>query len=344
MSVELLAQLQERSAFDPAPRHDALYEVHVPFDEITGATGCEGALNAAIRSGRRVALVGPAGAGKSSVTAHVLGPLVEGLAPLLVPVAVGVDGSDIATDQRAFARHLLGLLRRQIGKSLPDRAGRPGLEAPRRQRQVTSTRRATMGPPWLTVELSREIQAVLDDTAETARELLEQVRDVLAVVTEAGLRPVLVLDDTDKWINSPWQPDVRRIRAGFFGSVIRVIAEDLSAAAVVAVHDSYRGDPAYEAAQGFLDTTVDVPPLTSSAAVERILARRVELSLDGAQDTAWRLLHDDALDALFAHYADGATRNIRRRVLYIAHAALTEAVDAQAEQIRAEHVHLAIQA
>ena len=49
MTRAQLRTLQEGHAFNPSPRHDQLYAVHVPFDELIGGHGCEGALERALR-------------------------------------------------------------------------------------------------------------------------------------------------------------------------------------------------------------------------------------------------------------------------------------------------------
>jgi ABC-type glutathione transport system ATPase component len=55
-------------------------------DSLTGAQSFEAELSRAVRSGERVALVGPSGGGKSSVVASTFGPLEEGIAPIRVRV------------------------------------------------------------------------------------------------------------------------------------------------------------------------------------------------------------------------------------------------------------------
>ena len=44
-----LELLHDAGAFNPAPRHQALYATHVPFDTMTRSRGCEQALAAALR-------------------------------------------------------------------------------------------------------------------------------------------------------------------------------------------------------------------------------------------------------------------------------------------------------
>jgi len=131
MTHEHLTRLQRANAFNPTPRHDDLYALHVPFDELTNSATCETALERALRHGHRVALIGTSGAGKSSVTEHVLGALVEGLAPMRIPVAM--ERPEVATDPAAFAQHLITLVRRWVTTSFPARAGSAAALAPRRK-------------------------------------------------------------------------------------------------------------------------------------------------------------------------------------------------------------------
>ena len=41
MTHEHLTRLQRANAFNPTPRHDDLYALHVPFDELTNSATCE---------------------------------------------------------------------------------------------------------------------------------------------------------------------------------------------------------------------------------------------------------------------------------------------------------------
>lgn len=84
--MAILERLRGEHAFDPAPDYLDLGSYHVPFDSLTGAQSFEAELSRAVRSGERVALVGPSGGGKSSVVASTFGPLEEGIAPIRVRV------------------------------------------------------------------------------------------------------------------------------------------------------------------------------------------------------------------------------------------------------------------
>lgn len=360
MSRQLLILLRDRGAFDPAPRHSELHDVHVPFDELLDGHGCERALLEGLRRGERIALVGHSGAGKSSVIAATLGPLVEGIFPLPVPVAV--ERADVARDAGEFVRHVVRTMSRMLQEQLPalgrrarrieDTADVPG--------ERVSRLRLSAGlplPSGLRPELAYELQRAAREPAPTSAQVLDQGRELLALISDDGLTPILVLDDTDRWL-SAFRTDSDTVRREFFTTIPRLLAEELAAAAVVAVHPSYLQEPAYKAARGFLSTTIAVPAVPGPGGVARILARRIEVSLiEASRDAATSPVpHDEypdpqrlvdaaftpaAVELLYSHYALGPS-DLRRNVLLIAHTALSLALDDDAAQIEHGHIELAI--
>jgi ABC-type dipeptide/oligopeptide/nickel transport system ATPase subunit len=343
MSLESLARLQEAHAFDPAPRRSELHDLHVPFDEMTGGRACEQSLGDALRRGHRVALVGISGSGKSSVTQSVLGPLVEGLAPL--PITVAIERPEIAQDPAEFASHLVRLVGQWVVDAMPQQARR-GREITTRSGHAGANRqRFSVTPEWLSVklELAYELQQASAQTPLSSGQRMEQARQLLDLIRADDLEPVLVLDDTDKWLNTTWQPAAASIRAAFFGRVIRVLAEELSTAAVVAVHPSYLADSAYQSAAGFLDTTIHVPAIPGAEAVGQILGRRAGLAL-GVRDERLALnqaIAPDAVGQLYGHYARHVP-DMRKHVVLTAHVALAIACDDDADQIQTRHLEAAI--
>ncbi len=345
-----LELLHELGAFNPSPRHQALYATHVPFDTMTGSRGCERALVAALRRRERVALLGTSGAGKSSVIAATLHPLVEDLVPLPVPVAV--ERPEVAGDPVAFVRHLVAVVSRLVQTAAPDRAGQA-----RRIEKETRPRfkrgKAISVAPGLvgiSVRLAYELDAAVQEPSTTSDQVMDQGRQILDLFRGRGLVPVLVLDDTDRWLSAPWLPDNRSIRSAFFSTVPRLLAEELDTAAVVAVHPTYAADDAYRAARGFLSRTIGVPPVPSPGAVAAILQRRIAVATDlddrvepGRDGIELReLLADAALVTLFDYYA-ARPSDVRRNLLLVAQAALTLAVDdPEAARVDRRHVELAI--
>ena len=49
---------------------------------------------------------------------------------------------------------------------------------------------------------------------------MDLAHQLLDLIRADDLQPVLVLVDTDKWLNTTWQPDATTVRAAFFGRVI----------------------------------------------------------------------------------------------------------------------------
>jgi hypothetical protein len=344
MSRESLAKLQEAHAFNPAPLRGELHELHVPFDEMTGGHGCEQSLTDALRRGQRVALVGISGSGKSSITQNVLGPLVEGLAPL--PITVAIERPEIAQDPAEFAGHLVQLVEQWVVNALPKQAGRGReITTPHGSPGRVSRQRFSVAPQWLSakVELAYELQQASAQTPLTSSQRMDQARQLLDLIRSEGLQPVLVLDDTDKWLNTTWQPDAAMVRAAFFGRVVRVLAEELATAAVLAVHPAYLEDDEYRSAAVFLDTTIHVPKIPGAAAVGQILGRRAGLALDLAdeQSALGQAIDPTALAELYEHYSRHKP-DMRKHVLLTAHAALAIACDDNADQIHARHITVAI--
>ncbi len=332
-----LRVLADHNAFNPNPLHATLSALHVPFDAMLGTGACERAVDRAIRQGRRVALVGATGTGKSSVIEHVLGPLVEGLAPLNVPVAL--ERPEIATEPAAFADHLASLIARWVRYAQPDDAGQ--VDAITRRRGA-ATQKFSVAPSWLEakVELGYELQRAAEQPVTSATERITQAAQLLDLINADGLVPVIVLDDTDRWLATSWQPDSVRLRQGFFGRIVRLIADELGAAAAVAVHPEYLADPAYQQAQGFLEPVVTVPPIPGPQAVAAILRRRCELALPG--DNTGSLVTPAAAAILYDGYARAGTGNIRRDLMLPATGALALAVDDLADVIDERHVVAAL--
>lgn len=330
--------LAELNAFNPNPLHATLSALHVPFDQMLGTGACEQAVQRAVRQGRRVALVGATGTGKSSVIGHVLGPLVEGVAPLTVPVAL--ERPEVATEPAAFAEHLSALIARWVRFAQPRDAGQVEAITGRRR---PATQRFSIAPSWLEtkLELGYELQRAAEQPAASATARITQAAQLLDLINADGLVPVIVLDDTDRWLASSWQPDSVRLRQGFFGRIVRLIADELGAAAVIAVHPDYLTDPAYREAQGFLEPVVTVPSLPGPDAVAAMLRRRCELALDGIRGRSPATIPDPITPAgvatLYDGYARAGTGNIRRDLMLPATGALALAVDDLADVIDERH-------
>lgn len=333
MSHSLLTHLADRYTFDGSPSFADLGAYHVPFDELTNTARVEARIAAGAVRGERMALIAQTGSGKSSVISHVLGPAVTGVAPIVVPVRPLEEG---ATSSARIADELLSLLGRYAGQvdELEDSVRVAGST-----RQITHSHRHSSGVglalSWLRGDLARDVtRQTQTDQHITLREKTEVLGQALDRIRLADLQPIVVFDDTDRWLADT---DVVTV-SSFFRDIIRWLTE-LPVSVVVAAHTHYfdRGVPRTDLLE-FLDTPVHVPRVPDASALATILTRRISLNVEGTDQSGAKLdgaLTDAAVDALFAAYAEGASL---RRVLQISHVALAEAINADADLIGGDHV------
>ncbi len=345
MTREDLEILHDSGAFNPSPRHQELYATHVPFDTMTHSHGCERALAAALRRHERVTLVGTSGAGKSSVIAATLHPLVEDLVPLPIPVAV--ERPSVAGDPVAFVRHLVQVVSRLVQLTEPDRGRQARRIESETQPKLRRGKAFSVQPglAGVSVRLAYELEAAVQEPSTTSDQMMDQGRQILDLFRSRGLIPVLVLDDTDRWLTAAWLPDSSLTRSAFFNTIPRLLSEELDTAAVIAVHPTYLDDEAFKAARGFLSRTIAVPAVPSAGAVSAIVYRRIALAMDArglpAVDVG-QVLAGAALVTLHDYYASQPS-DVRRNLLLVLHAALTLAVDdPDGTLIDRRHVELAI--
>jgi hypothetical protein len=311
VSLGVLRALSQRNAFKPTPVHE-LAAVHVPFDELVAAGRTEARLGEAVRAGKRVALVGERGGGKSSVAEWVLHD--PPLAAIDVPVAGEPD--ETVTDPKAFAQHLVQRTARyaQEALALPDEE-RETLLRRASDRVLVGNRQTTLRlgaavKLWLLQpDVAREVSETLsgDLMNRSTAEVLDVVDDLIALVKMHDLQPVIVIDDSDRWLR---ESDRRHLVKPFFRDTFRVLAER-SAALVVAVHrDYYDVADLTELTDGMLELPIEVPALEAVDQLGRILDRRMQhAEFDPDHRQAFE---PAAVVTLFEHYEGKANGSIRQ--------------------------------
>ncbi|WP_040156408.1 hypothetical protein [Mobilicoccus massiliensis] len=336
MSFSQLRRLDLGRAFNPAPRLHELPSVFVPFDTLTGERTVEHAARTALTHRRRVALIGATGSGKSSVIGHVLAEAGDDLFGLRVPVSI--EEPEVAVEPEAFLAHLLRHLREEALKTRPDSRRAIDKAAPGSGRETTRTYTAEAGFAGVKGGLSYAVKQALEEQIATNTRAMEAVRELLGIVDDHGVVPVIVLDDTDKWVPSPLAPQNAQLRGQFFTRILRMLAEQIDATVLLAVHPSYLDDTAFQQARGFLERTIELPTLPDIGAAARLVSRRIALGLDLPEEDLDldRFVTPDALTLLFEYYEPST--NIRQGLLTPLNGALIQALDADAEIIDVVHV------
>lgn len=292
-----------------------------------------------------MALVGSSGSGKSSVVAYVLGPMEEDIAPIRIPVAA--ESTETIVSPEGFARHVV----RTVSNYARDATIMSDDDRRRIVEQANaneifggdaSRARLALTPGWLAgnAELSAELSSA--SSAVTAprsgSEIIEQASRVIDVVASANLMPILVIDDSDSWLNVAGVEDRTHLLSGFFGPVTRMLAEELNAAVVLAVHDSYLPLDSFRQAAGFIETLVHIPAVPDQAALRSILAKRVAVH---GHSSVEDVISDEALNKVYTHHTGPASGNLRKTLL-ICHTALQAAYGDGAGIISGGHVDTAI--
>lgn len=328
-----LRLLADRYAFESSPTRHNLGALHVPFDELIQNGHTEARLDAAVRRREPVALIGTSGSGKSSVIAHVLGPLAEGVAPLFMPLAA-MPYETIDTPGH-LADHLLATITRLAGVA----AERIDEDLAPETTTVTKTRGVGIGLgwSWLRGEMARQVtrQTKLESRASFI-DKTDALTQVLEIIADEHLQPALVFDDTDRWLGDQTGQLVER----FFGEGVRWLLE-LPAALVVAVHPHYFQTLPQEELLQYVDTRVTIPRLDDAAAIESILRKRIEKYADVSDPDLVSVLAPGASAAILDVYLE---RGSLRRALQVCHIALHDALSDSVPRISAHHIRAAANA
>jgi hypothetical protein len=278
------------------------------------------------------------------MVASTFGPLEEGIAPIRVRVRALDDAT--VTTPHDFADHLIRVVADYATAadmlSADDRRALLERSGPETIRPAASRGgRLSLLPTWLIsgAELSAEIRSVTSEkrVRRSAPEVIEQAAEVVRVIEANGLDPILVIDDSDAWLNISGMPDRSHLVSGFFSTIPRMLAEEIRCAVVFAVHEHYLEKDAYRSASGFIDTTIRLPSLPSAGSLGDILARRIRIHAGVELTEAFERV---AVEELFAHYSGVAGHNIRR-VITAAHTALRSACLDAATRVEAGHVEAA---
>src|SRR5438105_3209664 len=260
--------LADTHAFNARPRTQDQRQVYVPFGELMEAPGIERRVTDLAAAGSRIGLIGRTGSGKSSLVEHVL--TRPPFARVVVPVSL--DQERVAREPRLFAQHLVHALCR-YGEASARQEQDERLDA-----IATGGDGARREPGLLRGEAAFEFAsaAARIDVNRPAAEIVQQAGRLFDLLRASELQPVLVVDDSDKWLGAATEPMIE----DFFGRVLPWVAE-LGTGIVVALQPAvYLEGRAYREARraGVPERELEMPVLREADQLARILAKRAEVA------------------------------------------------------------------
>lgn len=338
MSHDLLGELDTIGAFTSSPS-DHREDLFVPFQELVGET-VEDRLRTLLMEERRVALIGPSGCGKSSLANYVT--RAQPFAAIEIPVS---SDPEVAREEKLFGQHLVraigrwGAIHGTIDAEDVSRAKAEASDREERPGRRSSTKfggGANFGV--VKGDLGRELaeEGAKIDLPIPTEEVAQVARRMLELVRYQKITPVIVVDDSDRWLSDADKDTVDI----FFGQILRWVAA-LGAATIVAVHEVYRLAPGYKQArgEGWFGEELWLPPLTEPSQLGRILGKRID------QATGRRLeevFQTPAVEELFGYYQGAASLSLRRTLTVSQEAARLGAKDPEAQFITGAAARAAI--
>jgi hypothetical protein len=292
--------LADTHAFNARPRTQDQRQVYVPFGELVDSPGIERRVTDLAAAGARIGLIGRTGSGKSSLVEYVL--TRHPFARVVVPVSL--DQDRVAREPRLFAQHLVHALCR-YGDASARQEQEERIHAIAREGH--DVRRE---PGLLQGEAAFEFasSAARIDVNRPAAEIVQQAGRLFDLLRAGGLQPVLVVDDSDKWLGAATEAMIE----DFFGRVLPWVAE-LGTGIVVALQPSaYLEGRAYREARraGVPERELEMPVLREPAQLARILAKRAEVA--GVEEPLAGLFTEPAIESLFQYYVGEAECSLRK--------------------------------
>lgn len=342
-----LQQIYDRRVFDDATTDERRTRVYVTSGELglVGDERPEVRLMRALSQAeppQRLHIVGPSGAGKTSLILRVISDLAKRQLDVrheVLILRVGDRPQNVASadavmklvlDTIAIEGHRFSNVSEDV---LQAAAADERTHIPR---QVEH--RAGLTAP--VASYSANLKQAYDtlDFGQNSARVRHDLEDVIAQVSRAGYRPVLVLDDTEKFVSPgpDGKVDAESVE-NLYHHGVRVLGE-LAVDLVVAMHPRFQEiDRVGEVIERLAMPRLEVPELPAHAeppALGLVLARRMER--DGIRAELSAVIAPDAVEDLQVLYHE--RDQDLRSVLRLAHQAAGHALRDDAQTIMARHI------
>ena len=333
------------SALAPPQTDAELVSVYVPGGTFGGARPDAEVFRMLYResAGQRIIVRGESGSGKTSLILRVIGDVGRLEESACEPFRITVGDVDMIASVTAFLQSILGTIASQEGRfaniDAEILAEAAAVEQSTTKRQVTH-RAGLNSPVSYQAELKEPVETF--KTATTPTQLREHLNDVLARIVAAGFRPLVVIDDTDRFarLDASGKPQVDSIH-NLLTNAVHVLCEaEPPIDVIVAVHPRYADVEAYDETRvrfGFAVYETPRLPVEDGRKpppIAAILKRRLQRR--GIESDVADIVADEALVALEAVYVE--RHGNMREVLRVAQAACLKADAAGAATLAAEHV------
>jgi len=342
-----LQRISDGRVFDDATTDERRTRVYVTSGELGVSSGArpEVQLMRALvdqEPPARVHVVGPSGAGKTSLILRVVADLAKRELAIhheVLILRVG-DRPENLTSPEAVMKTVLDAIAVEGHRfsNLDETTIRAAAANERTQTGTQVEHRGGLTAP--VVSYSASIKEAYESMSfgQNPAQVRYDLEDILHKVSHSGYRPVLVLDDTEKFVSpgSEGKIDEESVE-NLYHHGVRVLGE-LPVDLVVAMHPRFEGvDRVREVIDRIGMPRIDVPELPPAAdepALGIILHRRMQR--DGVDAELSAVIDHEAVEDLQVLYHD-RDRDLRS-VLRLAHQAVEHALERGAEKVSARDV------
>jgi hypothetical protein len=337
MSAALIEKIATQGVFQPRRNFIHLAQDHVPFDDLVGEEAYEStALSRATEGTGMVGVVGPRGAGKSSLIAYVCSQLPETHVALRIPVTGADDPTSVSVVAAVALSQALDDL--DLEQYQREALERPRADETARETQPGGLRGGTLGGGPVPGAVHAELATLREQvtTNRLASERLGGLDRLITILVARRLNPVFVLEDTEAAIGGA---DSAKVADAFLRGPVQAFANELDAVTLIAMQDVFKESPEFAQLTATM-SLIEIPRLDtdrSRTALAAIMENR--LNQHELESRPEQVVGDDAFELLLGFY-DETDRNLRFSLAALQSAA-EYANDMRAECIRGGHMRAA---